>query len=148
MKRGFRFAETMSGTWTRFDAPELPRALEFSVEAHADSLWRHLRDGKARLAGTLHAEELAKRVPVEGVLTLRPVRGRFIRYELAFTGDDGQPYRINGQKDLQLSDPVRSLTRLPGEVCEARSGRTIGRCEVHFNLRSDLIDFLRSWRRS
>lgn len=145
MKRGFQFAETMSGTYRLTSAPERSQRFSFSILAHAPSVLAHLRDGKTRMRGTLEADGLASHVPIEGTLTLAPLTRRIIRYEFSFIGDDGQPYRFAGQKDIRLRDLRRSFTVLPGAILDGQD-REIATAETRFDLRADLFQFLSSWR--
>lgn len=145
MKRGFQFSETMAGTFALAAEPDRQRRFSFSVLAHAPSLLAHLRDGKTRMHGTLEADGLADHVPIEGTLTLAPLTRRIIRYEFSFTGDDGRPYRFEGQKDIRLRDLRRSFTILPGAILDG-DGRQVGTAETRFDLRADLFQFLASWR--
>lgn len=143
---GFRFAETMSGTWTPADAPEARRRFSFTIEAVADSLARHLRQGgRTRIHGTVVADGLADRQPLEGTLTMAPLTRRIIRYEFDFTGDDGQPYRFEGQKDIRLTALRRSFTELPGVIRDA-AGAEVGTATTQFDLGADWFQFLTSFR--
>lgn len=145
MKRGFQFAETMSGTFALASAPEQRRRFSFSILAHATSTLRHLVDGKTHMHGTLEADGLATSAPIEGTLTLAPLTRRMIRYEFAFTGDDGERYRFAGQKDIRLRDLRRSFTVLPGTLMD-EDGHEIGTADTRFDLGADLLQFLSSWR--
>ncbi|HLL25408.1 MAG TPA: hypothetical protein VK427_24900, partial [Kofleriaceae bacterium] len=98
---GFSFAETMAGTFEIDAQPGVRHPLRFEVTAHADSARRHFTDGKARLKGTIYAPPLATAADADGVITIRPIGERIIRYELAFVGDDGKPYELVGQKDIR-----------------------------------------------
>ena len=136
------FAETMSGTYEPIDAPGQRRPFRFDVDVHAPSFWRHLRDGKAELAGTVEAPPLATHAPLRGTIVIRPIGGRFIRYEFEFTGDDGARYTFAGQKDIAWLDLVRTWTTLPGEI---RAGeRVVATCEAFFDL-EDGPAFVRSF---
>lgn len=145
MARGFRFAETMSGTFATVDEPDNHRRFSFSVEARADSVLRHLRDGKTSMRGTLEADGLADCVPIEGTLTLAPLTKKIIRYEFSFTGDDGRPYRFEGQKNIRFTDLRNSFTTLPGTIVNA-AGDTVATAATRFDLKADLFQFLASWR--
>lgn len=144
-KRGFRFAETMSGTFALVDSPDEQRRFSFTVECKAPSLLRHLRDGKLNMKGTLEADGLASFVPCEGTMVMLPLTHRFIRYELNFTGDDGAPYRFRGQKDIRFLDAAHTFSYLPGEVTD-QSGKVVATCETRFNLKADLLPFWLSWK--
>jgi hypothetical protein len=141
---GFRFIETQAGSYAPTDRPGEQRRMVFSVEARADSALTHLRTGEARLRGTLEMEGFAEEVPVEGSLTVVPAE-RAIRYELRFTGDDGQPYRWVGRKDIKLDDLRGSLTTIAAVLYDVR-GRAVASATTQFDLRADLLQFLASWR--
>lgn len=142
---GFRFDETMSGTMERVDRPGESVPFSFTVQAHAASSLRWLRDGKATLTGTVEAPGLAAAAPCEGTLTMRPLIARFLRYELTFPGDDGKRYRFSGQKDIRYTDLLRTWTTLPGEISD-ESGRLVARCQTRFDYRSDWMQFASSFR--
>jgi hypothetical protein len=143
---GFQFAETMQGT-VEWDAqPGAKHPFSFDVTAEADSTRDHLRDGKATLRGTVHAPPLTRAAAADGVITIRPLGARIIRYELRFTGDDGKPYELVGQKAIRWRMPIHSFTHLPADILDA-DHRRIGTCETHFDLRRDGWSFLRSFKR-
>src|SRR3954467_6745753 len=110
---GFQFAETMSGTVEWDHEPGVTHPFSFRVSAHAESTRDHMRDGRAQLTGVLSAPPIAQAAPTHGVITIRPVGQRIIRYELAFVGDDGKPYELVGQKDIRWRAPLTTFTRLP-----------------------------------
>jgi hypothetical protein len=137
------FSETMSGTWTPVDGSGR-RVLSFSVDADATSAVDYLKDGAMQLAGTMRAEGLAAKAPTEGRIEVQPLRRR-IAYFLEFTGDDGKLYRFAGEKHLSVFRPLKSATTLPGEITD-RHGALVGRALVRFDLRRDLVSFLRTFR--
>lgn len=141
---GFGFAETMSGTWTKADDGR-ERPFRFTVDVRSGPLGRFRRQQTAEMAGTVDAGGLATQRPLHGTMELRPFLGRLIRYEFTFTGDDGQPYRFRGQKDIRWLDPLRTWTELPGEVTDG-DGRVIGRAMTRFDLQREGVRFLRSFR--
>jgi hypothetical protein len=145
MKRGFVFDETMAGSYERVDQPGQRRPLSFSVQARAASLLRYLRDSRAELRGTIEAPGLVEHAPVEGHIVIKPLTGRFIRYELHFRGDDGASYELLGQKDISLRHPVKSMTEMPAEIRDSR-GQVVARADTAFDLESDLLHFVSSWR--
>ena len=65
------------------------------------------------LGGTIDIDGLAHAQPITGSVLVHWGNERRIRYELAFSGDDGAGYRIIGQKDFFLLAPVKSITELP-----------------------------------
>jgi hypothetical protein len=145
LPRGFEFSEVMGGTYALRSAPDDHRRMVFSIHVVADSALRHLRDGKMAMTGTLEMDGFADDVPVAGTLTMLPFTKRLIRYEFTFTGNDGQPYRFAGQKDIRFRDLRRSFTTLPGAVYDAQ-GREIATALTRFDLRADLFQFVASWR--
>jgi|SRR5579883_854339 len=138
---GFEFRETMSGTWTR-DGIERPFA--FTVRVRQPSLLRYLRERSATIEGHVDASGLASHAVVAGTIVIDPLLGRRIRYEFAFTGDDGRGYRFAGQKDVALRSFVATMTTLPGEIVDERGG-PVGTALVKFDPR-DLPSFLGSFR--
>jgi hypothetical protein len=142
---GFSFAETMSGTVVWDKDPATRHKLEFRVRARAHSTRQHLSDGKAELVGTIDAPPIAQGAPAEGVITIRPMGQRIIRYELGFVGSDGRHYELVGQKDIRWTAPLRTFTYLPAEILD-EDRRRVGTCELTFDLRDQGIRFLRSFR--
>jgi hypothetical protein len=142
---GFQFAETMAGT-VEWDAhPGVQHPFSFEVTAAAASTREHLHDGKATLRGVVHAPPLAEAADAAGVITIRPLGQRVIRYELQFTGDDGRAYELIGQKDIRWLAPIRSFTYLPADIIDD-DHRRIGACRTTFDLKRDWWSFLRSFR--
>jgi hypothetical protein len=142
---GFQFSETMAGT-IEWDAdPGVRHPFSFEVTAHADSTRAHLRDGRATLRGIVSAPPVAHAVDAEGVITIRPLGERIIRYELEFVGDDGKPYQLVGQKDIRWTSPLRTFTYLPAEILD-EDHRRVATCKTSFDLRRDWWGFLRSFR--
>jgi hypothetical protein len=142
---GFQFAETMSGTVEWDKEPGVRHPCSFSVTARADSTRDHMRDGRAHLVGTITAPPIAQAAPALGVITIRPVGQRIIRYELAFVGADGKSYELVGQKDIRWRAPLATFTRLPAEILD-EDHRRVGTCKTTFDLRHDGLSFLRSFR--
>jgi len=143
---GFQFAETMAGTVVWDAQPGVEHPFSFEVTAEAASTRAYLHDGKATLHGVIHAPPLAETADAEGVITVRPIGQRVIRYELRFVGDDGKSYELVGQKDIRWSAPVRTFTQLPAEILDDEH-RRIGTCRTAFDLGHDWWSFLRSFRR-
>jgi hypothetical protein len=142
---GFQFAETMAGTVEWDAAPGVSHPFSFEVTAEATSTLAHLRDGKAMLRGVVHAPPLADAADAAGIITIRPVGQRVIRYELRFSASDGRGYQLVGQKDIRWLDALHSLTYLPAEILDD-DHRRVGVCKTTFDLKHDLWGFLRSFR--
>lgn len=142
---GFSFAETMAGTFELDAEPGVRHPLRFEVEAHAESLRAHLGDGKARLRGVVRAPPLAASADADGMITIRPIGQRVIRYSLSFIGDDGKQYELVGQKDIRWSSPVKTFTELPAEILDDEH-RRVATCKIAFDVKNDLWSFVRSFR--
>ncbi len=142
---GFKFDETMSGTYALVDTPDDHRRLSFSVRVEATSTLAHLKDGKMRLTGTLEMDGFADDVPIEGTLVMLPLTKKIIRYEFAFTGNDGQPYQFAGQKDIKFTSPRKSFTTLPASITDA-DGSEIATALTRFDIGADMFQFVTSWR--
>lgn len=142
---GFRFSETMSGTaeWDRQPGKRHP--FRFDVTAQAPSALTYLANGIAHLEGTVFAPPLTRAAKAEGTITIRPLGGKFIRYQLAFTADDGQRYEIVGQKDIRWLQPLATFTTLPANIIDLDHNQ-VGTCVVTFDLRRDWWKFVRSFR--
>jgi hypothetical protein len=142
---GFTFAETMAGTFELDAAPGVQHPFKFEVTAHAESTRKHFADGKAQLRGVVYAAPIAAAADAEGVITIRPLGQRIIRYEMSFVGDDGKPYELVGQKDIDWRAPVRTFTELPAEILD-EDHRRVATCKTTFDVKNDLWSFLRSFR--
>ena len=60
---GFRFKETMRGTFHLLDTPLDERAIEFSIEVDAKGLRRFMKERVARIHGLVNLEGLAHDKP-------------------------------------------------------------------------------------
>ena len=143
---GLEFRERMAGTWHRLDAPTDERPFAFTVRVTVGRLVQLLGGAVATLDGHVDADGLARGAPLAGTLDLGAlVRTRELPYRFRFTGDDGTSYRFDGHKTVDLMDLPRTMTILPGSIY-ADAGHEIGRAVLQFDLRGDLVTFLRSWR--
>jgi len=141
---GFEFAETMAGT-IEMDGSGVRKPFRFEVTAHAESTRQHMRDGKAVLHGVVYAPPIAQGAEATGVITIRPVGQRIIRYELSFQGDDGKHYELVGQKDIRWTSPLRTFTELPAEILD-EDHRRVATCQTSFDYKNHWWSFLRSFR--
>jgi len=138
---GFHFKEKMSGTFTR-DGVE--RAMSFTCRASAGNLLRHLADRRAEMDGHVEMEGFATHQPLSGEMIIDPLLGRHVRYAFEFHGDDGKPYRFEGQKDVELARFMETMTVLPGRVLDG-GGREVATALLRFD-RRDLPVLLGSFR--
>ncbi len=141
-RRGFKFDETMSGTYAPIGAPESAKPFAFSVRAHTESAARTLKTGTTYLQGTVRADGLAHSSAAEGTLVFSRRR---LRYELEFSGDDGERYRFEGEKRLRFPNLIRSMTLLQGDIVNGAGG-VVASAELEFDVRGDLLAFVASWR--
>jgi hypothetical protein len=142
---GFSFRETMSGSYWRLDAPADERAITFTIEARAHDLRRFARDKTWRITGTIDAEGLASRRPLEGTLGFRLVDERRLPYRFDFVGDDGERYELSGQKEWSGLAPIESMTLLPASLYDG-GGEEMARATLRFDVRSDLGRWMKSFR--
>ena len=142
---GFGFRETMRGTWARTDGQRGGGAFVFTVDVDSGPLGAFGKTRRAAITGTVDADGLASGRSLTGTMVIRPWLGRVIRYEFAFTGDDGVRYRFAGQKDIRWLDPLRTWTELPGQLSDG-GGLVIGTALTRFDLRGDSVAFVRSFR--
>jgi hypothetical protein len=142
---GFQFAETMAGTFELDATPGVQHPFKFEVTVHAESTRKHFTDGKAQVRGVVYAAPIAATTEIEGVMTIRPLGQRIIRYELSFVGDDGKTYELVGQKDIDWRAPLRTFTTLPAEILD-EDHRRVATCKTLFDAKNDLWSFLRSFR--
>jgi hypothetical protein len=141
---GFEFSETMAGT-VEWDAdPGTRHPFRFDITAHADSTRDHLATGRADLRGTVYAPPKTRSSAARGTITIRLFGQRIIRYELAFTADDGHQYEVVGQKDIRWLHPFTTFTTLPAEIMDSQHKR-VGTCLTRFDLRRHWWKFLRSF---
>jgi hypothetical protein len=142
---GFGFAERMSGSWWRLDAPADELAIAFRVRARVGDLREFARRKTWRLEGSIDVEGLASGKPCEGTLAFRLLDEKRLPYRVRFTGDDGRRYELSGQKEWNGLAPLESMTLLPASLYDERD-EEIGRATLRFDLRTDLAGWLRSWR--
>jgi hypothetical protein len=142
---GFSFRETMSGSYWRLDAPTDERAIAFEIEAHAHDLRQFARNKSWRIAGTIDAEGLASRKPLDGTLAFKLLDERRLPYRFTFVGDDGRGYELSGQKEWSGLSPIESMTLLPASLYDER-GEELARATLRFDLRSDWGRWMKSFR--
>jgi hypothetical protein len=145
MGLGFSFHETMSGSYHLLGAPLVERAISFTLDARVEGLRQFLRDKLAKIEGEVIVEGFADRRPLEGTLALKLLGERRLAYSFNFRANDGNEYRLHGQKDVTMIALVDTMTTLPASLYDM-TGKEIGRAVLRFDVRSDLVAFLRSWR--
>ena len=141
---GFTFKETMSGTCRLASAPDPKRSIVFTVTARSKRLGEFLGDRTVAIEGTIDVDGLATSRPLVGTLGIDVLLTRRIPYDFTFTGDDGAAYRFTGEKKVRVTAILETMSRLPGVLLDA-TGATVAEAELWFDLRGDLVTFLRSF---
>lgn len=142
---GLELTESLSGSYYRLDDPVVDYALEVTLRIETSGLHRFIRDGHASAEGTIRAEGLAASAKATGTITWKLGTEKRIPYDLAFTGDDGKPYRLRGQRDFFVHDALLSLTLLPASLYDD-TGKEIGRATLRFDPKTELVPTLKSLR--
>ena len=137
------FSETMAGSFRLLDDAE-ERPLAFTLHARSQSLPRFVRAPEVTFTGEVDAPGLADHRPMEGTLGLDVVRTGKLPYAFSFAGNDGKRYRFTGEKTVALRALAASMTELPGAISD-ETGRQVATAFVRFDLRKDLVSFLRTW---
>jgi hypothetical protein len=141
---GLSFRETMSGGYHLCTSPDVDRPMSFTVGASIDTLRSLLGNAVFDIRGAVVAEGLADHKPLQGTLTIDPLRARILVYVFRFEGNDGAEYTFQGRKTLSEGSLLHAMTVLPGGIHRA-SGEKVGEALLRFDLRSDLLKFLRSF---
>lgn len=144
---GFEFRETMAGSYHRVDEPHKERPLSFTIRARSAPLLRFLRRPEVEIEGAIDAPGLAEHRYLRGTLGMDLLRTGTLPYAFHFQGDDDKPYVFEGQKNVSARELVETMTVLPGEIKTA-DGDLVARALLRFDARSDLLKFLKSFRRS
>jgi hypothetical protein len=141
---GFRFRETMRGTYHFLDRPLDERGIEFTIAVVGSGLRNFAKTRTAAIEGDVELEGFAKKTPLAGTLAFK-LDERRLPYEFTFAADDGERYRFRGQKDFSIFSVADSISTLPASIYDA-SGKERGRAIVRFDLRADTGKLLKSFR--
>jgi len=154
---GFIFSERMTGSYRltaqngeakKVDLPfgnngrELP--IEFELDATAKRLERFMFNPTTRIRGNIYMEGLGRHVPIEGTLSIPLLLKRKIIYDFTFEAEKGKTYRFSGEKNVRITSPLDTMTTLPGRIMD-ENGKEVATATVRFNVRKDLIPFIRSF---
>lgn len=142
---GFEFRETMSGSFHLAGSPADERPMSFTIRARSSRLRDFLRRPEVEIEGEIDAEGFADHRHLRGRLGLDVARTRTLPYAFHFTANDGLEYAFEGQKTIHAGDLVESISVLPGRIVGG-GGEAVGEALLRFDLRSDLVRFLRSFR--
>lgn len=145
MKVGVVFRETFHGSYHEMATPLSERAADLNVVVHMDSWRKLLKEGLARVEGTITLEGIADRAAIDGDVRFRLRSEKRVPYDLSFVGDDGKRYRLRGQREPHPASPLEVVTNLRFSVYDEAHGE-IGRGLVRCDLRTDLRRALASVR--
>jgi hypothetical protein len=145
--KGFEFRETMAGSYHLLSAPDNERPISFTIRARADRMLAFLKRREVTIEGAIDAEGFADHRRLQGTLGLDMIRTGTLPYAFHFTGNDGKRYLFEGKKTIVLHDFAASMSILPGAI-RSESGEEVGRAVLRFDVRSDLVKFLKSFKRT
>lgn len=149
MGLGFELAESMSGSFHRFDEPMADREIRVILRLAVDGLRRFARERRIAADGVIHAEGLAENGgagrAVHGSVAWKLLDQNRVPYEMTFEGDDARRYHLRGQRDFFVYDALHSLTTLAASLYDD-AGVEIGRAELSFEPRLELPALFRSFR--
>ena len=135
----------MAGTFAFVGSPDDVRPMSFTIRARSAALPAFLRERQVSIEGEVDVEGFADHRYLRGILGLDLLRSRELPYEFAFTANDGEGYRFEGKTSLASGAFIESMTVLSGVVCTANR-KEIGRALLRFDLRSDLVRFVTSFK--
>jgi len=104
-----------------------------------------LRRPEVEIEGEVDAEGFADHRRLSGTLGLDVIRTGTLPYAFRFTTNDGKPCVFSGKKTVSVRELSHSMTVLPGSLLD-ESGAEIGRALLRFDMRSDLLKFITSFR--
>ena len=127
-------------------SPLEDRAISLTLSARVDGLRQFARDKLAVLEGEADLEGFAEKQPIHGTIGLKLDEGR-VPYDFRFTRNDGEICRFHGQREFTPTAIADSLTVLPGSLYDPND-REIGRAVLRFDVRSELMNSVKSFRLS
>lgn len=138
-----KFNEEMAGTY-RGLAAGFPGG-DFSFRINVDCVdVTDPRVVSGKITGDAFMAGVVKSAPLEGTIVISPLWRRTIEYKFTFTVN-GKPYKFEGQKDVKPWAPVKSMTTLPGKIYD-ETGMLVGEALTTFNVKRDMVSFLRSYK--
>lgn len=143
MALGFEFRETLSGSYYTLRAPGVEKPMTFTIQAQARSIRKFTFDPVLDLRGDVDAVGFADKKPLHGYLRLS-LPQRKIVYEVIFPTNEGDECTLVGERDVEFLRLKGSLTTLP--VTMRVGEKEVARAVLRFDLRGDLIRYLRSFR--
>lgn len=142
--RGFEFSETMAGSYHFLSSPTDERPISFTVRARSGGLVRFLKTREVEIEGAIDAEGFADHRALRGKMGLDVLRTGVLSYSFLFRDNGGDDYAFVGQKDVDARRLAETMTVLPGKLL--REGKPVAQALLRFDLRNDLVRFIRSFR--
>jgi hypothetical protein len=143
MGLGFEFRETLSGSYYTLKAPGVEKPMRFSIHARTESIGKLTLNPSFDVQGELHAEGFADHKDAQGALSISMLRRKIV-YEVLFKNNVGEDCRLRGERDVEFLRLAGSLTTLPISVFTGE--KEVARGVLRFDLRGDLVRYLRSFR--
>ena len=149
MGLGFELAESMTGSFHRFDDPLEDHVLRVTLRLGVDGLRRFARERQLYAEGVIMAEGLAENGgagrTVSGRITWKLLDENRVPYALTFQGDDEKTYHLRGQRDFFVYDAIGSLTTMAASLYDG-SDKEIGRAVLRFDPKMEIPALLKSFR--
>jgi hypothetical protein len=149
MGLGFELAESMTGSFHRFDDPLRDRVVRVTLRLGVDGLRRFARERRIAADGVIVAEGLAENGgagrSVHGTVTWKLIDENRVPYALTFEGDDAKTYHLRGQRDFFFHNVLLSLTTMAASLYDEQDVE-IGRAVLHFEPRIELPALFKSFR--
>jgi hypothetical protein len=149
MSLGFELAESMTGSFHRFDDPMRDCVLRLTLRLGVDGLRRFARERRIVADGVIVAEGLAENGgagrAVRGTITWKLLDEKRVPYALTFQGDDDLTYHLRGQRDFFVHNATLSLTTMAASLYDDGE-HEIGRAVLHFEPRMELPALFKSFR--
>jgi hypothetical protein len=136
----------MAGSFRLVDAPADDRPMSFTIRARAKSMLSFLRHPEVEIEGEVDAQGFADHEHLRGTLEMDVLFKRRLSYAFTFAGNDGKAYAFAGEKIIK-PPLAEAMTVLPGKIVDD-AGKTIAEALLRFDLRSDIVRFVKSWRRT
>jgi len=145
VKLGCLYRETMSGTFYPLGAPSTERPMRLSVNVRIPNVVDFVRERRDIIDGQIAMDGFAEG-PIDGTIRFGVLGEYRLPYELGFTADDGEEYRLRGQRNLNLLSLRDSVTTLVASVYD-KAGREVMRANLRLDEgRGELKQIVRSFR--
>lgn len=149
MGLGFELAESMTGSFHRFDDPLTDYVMRVTLRLGVDGLRRFARERRIFADGVILAEGLAENGgsgrTVNGTITWKLLDEKRVPYTLTFRGDDEKTYHLRGQRDFFLYHAIGSLTTMSASLFDEEENE-IGRAVLNFEPRMEIPALFKSFR--